>query len=133
MYFLTSRTAGDHYHRTNGANTSASTGIAQSFFVHGRPQMAHRSTGPPNSAPSLTALPPIGVSMASASVDPAAYRTAPQRRADCSRGRTSRQASANSGIGTYADVGNGAQPPSGKAHDRNTGGRNAAAAIARPS
>ena len=33
----------------------------------------------------------------------------------------------------YAVVGNGAQPPSGKAHERKTGGTNAAAAIARPS
>ena len=39
----------------------------------------------------------------------------------------------NSGIGTYAEVGKGAQPPSGNAHDRNTGGMNAAAAMAIPS
>ena len=50
-------------------------------FVHGRPQRAHSSTGPPNSAPSRTALPPIGVSSASASVAPSPYRSAPQRSA----------------------------------------------------
>ena len=43
-----------------------------------------------------------------------------------------RQAAQKIGIGRYAVNGNGAQPPSGKAIDRKTGGRSAAAAMASP-
>ena len=50
---------------------AVSSGSAHARFVHGWPQIAHSSTGPPNSAPSRTALPPICVSRKSASVAPA--------------------------------------------------------------
>jgi hypothetical protein len=90
--------------------------------------------GPPNSAPSRTALPPIG-----------RLERERERRADAVEDRAPaerRSARAAARSGTRARTagsarrrwcGNGAQPPSGKAQERKTGGRNAAAAIARPS
>ncbi len=65
----------------------------------GRPQSAHSITGPPNSAPSRTALPPIGVSSGSATAAPTPYSSSPQRSARCSRGSSTMHSTANTGIG----------------------------------
>ena len=92
---MTSRTAGDHCQNASAAKPTASSGTAHSLRMIGRPHSAHSTTGPPNRAPSRTALPPIGVSISSATVAPIPYSAAPQRSARCSRGSTIRQASAN--------------------------------------
>ena len=78
-------------------------------------------------------MPPTGVSTAHASVAPSAYSTAAARSTRSSRGSRIRHAAQKIGIDRYAVNGNGAQPPSGKAIDRSTGGSSPAAAIASPS
>ena len=135
MYLITSRTAGDHCQKASAAKPTARSGSAHGRFVQGRPQSAHRSTGPPNSAPSRTALPPIGVSSDERERGAEARRaTAPQRSARSARaaagsGRRARRA----GSAGRPRSGTAPSRPRGRPRTGRRGGMNAAAAIARPS
>ena len=100
------------------ARRRAARAAAQPTGARGqRPaQSAHSSSGPPKSAPSRTALPPIGVSISER--ERAAERVehgAPAQRALAPREQRRSSASAEERDRQVGGERNGAQPPSGKA------------------
>ena len=89
-------------------------------------------SGPPKSAPSRVALPPIGVSMRNAARQASPYSATPMRRVVCSRGTTARNTAQNAITGQNAAKTNGSVPPSGNATDIASAGARPAAAIQAP-